>query len=51
MLSFQPQSPHPGFHAISLAAPNYEGLKVSARSGYWLDEPAKPAPTPTSSSK
>jgi VWFA-related protein len=39
MLSFQPQSPHPGFHAISLTAPNYVGLKVSARSGYWLDEP------------
>jgi VWFA-related protein len=51
MLSFQPQSPHPGFHAISLTAPGYVGLKVSARSGYWLDEPAKPAPTPTPSSK
>jgi hypothetical protein len=44
MLSFQPQSPHPGFHAISLAAPNYDGLKVSARSGYWIDEPAPSQP-------
>jgi VWFA-related protein len=44
MLSFQSQSPHPGFHAISLTT-NYEGLKVSARSGYWIDEPAAAAPT------
>jgi len=43
MLSFQPQSPHPGFHAISLTTPNYVGLKVSARSGYWIDEPANSA--------
>jgi VWFA-related protein len=42
ILSFQPQSPHPGFHAISLTAPGYVGLKVSARSGYWIDEPAGP---------
>lgn len=42
MLSFQPQSPHPGFHSIVLTT-NYEGLKVSARSGYWIDEPAKAA--------
>jgi VWFA-related protein len=41
MLSFQPQSPHSGFHAISLTAPGYEGLKVAARSGYWVDEPKK----------
>lgn len=37
MLSFQPQSPHAGFHSIVLTT-NYEGLKVSARSGYWIDE-------------
>jgi VWFA-related protein len=41
MLSFQPQSPHPGFHAIELTTPGYAGLKVSARSGYWLDEPGR----------
>jgi VWFA-related protein len=41
VLSFQPQSPHPGFHAVSLTT-NYEGLRVSARSGYWIDEAAKP---------
>jgi len=43
MLSFQPQSPHPGFHAITLSAPEYVGLKVSARNGYWIDAGTKPA--------
>jgi VWFA-related protein len=38
VLSFQPQSPHPGFHAITLDVPKYAGLKVSARSGYWIDQ-------------
>lgn len=37
MLSFQPQSPHPGFHAISLTVPQYTHLEVSARNGYWAD--------------
>ena len=41
ILSFQPQSPHPGFHAISLSAPEYKGLLVYARTGYWIDEPEK----------
>ena len=30
VLSFQPQLPHPGFHAISLRVPGYSGLEVSA---------------------
>ena len=46
MLSFQPQSPHPGFHSIALTAPGYVGLKVSARSGYWIDDSAQPTPKP-----
>jgi VWFA-related protein len=44
LLSFQPQSPHPGFHSIELKAPAHAGLDISARSGYWADTPAKPAP-------
>ena len=44
VLSFQPQSPHAGFHAITLHVPNYKGLEVSARSGYWADV----VPPPTS---
>lgn len=39
ILSFQPQSPHPGFHAITLDVPKYAGLKVYARTGYWIEEP------------
>ena len=42
ILSFQPQSPHPGFHAIELKAPAYAGLEISARNGYWADTPAPP---------
>jgi VWFA-related protein len=37
MLSFQPQSPHPGFHSIELRLREYPGLKVTARSSYWAD--------------
>jgi VWFA-related protein len=44
ILSFQPQSPHPGFHAIELKAPAYVGLEISARNGYWADTTAPPAP-------
>ncbi len=40
VLSFQPQSPHSGFHAIQLRVPGYVGLKVSARDGYWAEAPA-----------
>jgi VWFA-related protein len=37
ILSFQPQSPHPGFHSVVLQARGYDGLKVSARAGYWAE--------------
>ncbi len=37
ILTFHPQSPHPGLHAIALRAPDYSNLKVTARSGYWVD--------------
>jgi VWFA-related protein len=49
MLSFQPRSPHPGFHSVVLQTRGYEGLNVSARNGYWA-EPQDPAP-PASSRK
>ncbi len=39
ILSFHPQSPRPGPHAIALTLPNYEGLEVTARTTYWA-EPA-----------
>jgi VWFA-related protein len=37
ILSFQPQSPHPGFHTIGLQLQNYSNLEVTARSSYWAD--------------
>jgi VWFA-related protein len=47
VLSFQPQSPHPGFHSIALTVPHYEHLEVSARNGYWADTSAPLAKQPT----
>jgi VWFA-related protein len=37
VLSFQPQAPHAGFHAIELRAPEYPGLTIAARNGYWAE--------------
>lgn len=34
ILTFQPQSPHPGLHSIALRLRNYQGLTVTARSSY-----------------
>jgi VWFA-related protein len=43
VLSFHPQAPHPGFHAIGVSLREYKGVKLQARNGYWVDEdPAKP---------
>ncbi|MDR3745371.1 MAG: VWA domain-containing protein [Acidobacteriaceae bacterium] len=48
VLSFQPESPHVGFHSIRLAVPGYEGMNVSARNGYWADgEAASPVAPPS----
>jgi VWFA-related protein len=43
VLSFQPQSPHPGLHVIGLQLPNHSNLKVSARTSYWADPEVTPA--------
>lgn len=47
ILSFQPQSPHPGFHSVVLQVNGYDGLEVSARDGYWAEteNPATPRPS------
>lgn len=37
ILSFQPQSPHPGLHALNLQLKNYPNLQITARSSYWAD--------------
>jgi len=45
-LSFRPQSPHPGFHALQLRVKNRPGLKLRARKAYWMD--AQPLHSPPS---
>jgi VWFA-related protein len=37
MLSFVPQNPHPGLHALTLTS-NRVGVKVTARTSYWADD-------------
>lgn len=37
LLSFQPQSPRAGYHALKLSVPNYAHLEVSGRTGYWAE--------------
>ena len=43
ILSFHPQSPHPGLHALTLRLNNYPNLEVAARTSYWADTEAPPA--------
>ncbi len=43
ILSFQPQSPRPGPHAITLQLKNYPDLKITSRTSYWADTKAGPA--------
>jgi VWFA-related protein len=40
VLSFRPQSPHPGFHALELKVKNRPDYEVRARKGYWVDAEA-----------
>ncbi len=37
VLSFQPKSPHPGLHSLSLSLRTRPELSVKARSAYWVD--------------
>jgi VWFA-related protein len=46
VLSFQPQSPHPGFHAVELKLKDRPGLRLTARGGYWADQEAPDVPHP-----
>jgi VWFA-related protein len=44
LLSYHPQAPHAGYHAISLKLKQYPELVVEARTGYWADEEFAPTP-------
>jgi VWFA-related protein len=37
MLSFHPESPRAGYHVVELRLRDRPGLRVEARSGYWVD--------------
>jgi VWFA-related protein len=40
VLSFQPQTPHPGLHVIELRLKEHPSLVVTARRSYWADSEA-----------
>ncbi len=45
-LSFQPQSPQPGLHVLSLRLKSYSNLNVTARVSYWADPADEPIAQP-----
>jgi hypothetical protein len=50
LISFHPQSPHPGLHTLKVKLPQYPQLSVTARANYWIDEPSEPVSQPASPS-
>ncbi|HEY6448437.1 MAG TPA: VWA domain-containing protein [Acidobacteriaceae bacterium] len=48
LISFHPQSPHPGLHTLRVRLSQYPKLDVTARANYWIDEAAA-SPHPPSS--
>jgi VWFA-related protein len=46
VLSFQPQSPHPGLHSIDIRLRERPSLVVTARRSYWADSEASSDPEP-----
>jgi VWFA-related protein len=46
VLSFQPQSPQPGLHAIAVTLKDYPDLSITARSSYWAADAATTQPQP-----
>lgn len=40
-LSFRPQSPHSGFHALALSVKGKSAYEVNARKGYWIETVVK----------
>jgi VWFA-related protein len=48
VLTFRPQSPHPGLHALTVQLNNRPNLRIDARTEYWVDQApgATAAPAP-----
>ena len=42
VLSFQPSSPHPGLHSLSLSLRKRPELVIKARGAYWIDTAKRP---------
>jgi VWFA-related protein len=40
MLSFHPQSPHVGYHELTVRLPRHPKLRVESRNGYWVEDAA-----------
>jgi hypothetical protein len=40
VLSFHPESPHPGMHTLKLKLANYPNLEITARRNYWAEDAA-----------
>jgi VWFA-related protein len=47
VLTFRPQSPHSGLHALTVELNGRQNLRIDARTEYWVDEPtATTSPPP-----
>lgn len=46
ILSFQPQAPHPGLHALDLQLKSYPNLQITTRRTYWIDDSSVSASNP-----
>jgi VWFA-related protein len=44
VLTFRPQSPHPGLHALTVELKNRPEFRLDARTEYWVDESPNPSP-------
>ena len=46
VLTFHPQAPSPGIHALELTLKDYPDFKVTSRSSYWIDDDTSTSPAP-----
>ena len=44
VLTFRPESPHPGLHALTVELKNRPDFRLDARTEYWVDEPSNTSP-------
>jgi VWFA-related protein len=53
VLTFRPESPHPGLHALTVSLKDHPEFRLDARTEYWVDQPsdATPAAPPAPPSK